>query len=96
MLQNGSEAGTWERYREEHLEPELEAFGASEWRTVTEAEAPLGAATLVSQTVPFTSGQGAKKKSFSAAVTLVVVEDGGTPEIAPMHGSARDTTSDRK
>ncbi|QOJ16303.1 MAG: hypothetical protein HRU76_01250 [Phycisphaeraceae bacterium] len=96
VLQNGSDAGTWERYREEYLKPELKVLGASTWRTVTEAETPFGTATLVSQTVTFTAGEGAKKKVLSVAVTLVIVDDGGTPKIAHMHWSSRDTTSDRK
>ena len=96
MLQNGSSAGTWERYREEHLTSELKDLGTSTWRTVTEAETPLGTVTLVNQTVMFTAGEGAKKKVLSAAVTLVIVDDGGTPKIAHMHWSSRDATSDRK
>ena len=96
MLQNGSDAGTWERYREEYLKPELKVFGTSTWRTVTEAESPLGTATLVRQTVTFTAGEGAKKKVLSVAVTLVIVDHGGTLKIAHMHWSSRDTTSDRK
>ncbi len=96
VLQNGSDAGTWERYREEHLKPELKVLGTSTWRTVTEAETPLGTATLVSQTVTVTAGEGAKKKVISAAVTLMVVDDGGTPKIAHMHWSSRDATPDRR
>ncbi|MBL9032428.1 MAG: nuclear transport factor 2 family protein [Phycisphaerae bacterium] len=96
VLQNGSDAGTWERYREEYLKPELKVFGTSTWRKVTEAESPLGTATLVRQTVTFTAGEGAKKKVLSVAVTLVIVDHGGTLKIAHMHWSSRDTTSDRK
>ena len=96
VLQNGSDAGTWERYRDEYLKPELKVLGASTWRTVSEVETPLGTATLVGHTVMLTAGEEAKKKVLSVAVTLVIVDEGGTPKIAHMHWSSRDTTSDRK
>jgi hypothetical protein len=90
VLQNGRDAGTWERYREEHLKPDFKAFGATAWRTVTESETSIGAAIIVSQTVMVTSGEGSKKRELSAAVTLVVVDDGGTPKVAHMHWSSHE------
>lgn len=96
VLHNGSDAGTWERYRDEHLKPELKTLGVAGWRPVTETESPFGAATLVGQTVTLTSGEGAKRREFFAAVTLLVVDDAGTPKIAHMHWSSREVMTEKK
>ena len=96
VLQNGRDAGTWERYREEHLKPDFKALGATAWRTVTESETSLGAATIVSQTVALTAGEGPNKRELSAAVTLVVVDDGGTPKIVHMHWSSHEVAAGKK
>lgn len=96
VLQNGRDGGTWERYREDHLKPEFKALGATAWRTVTESEAAFGAATIVRQTVTLTAGEGSKKRELSAAVTLVVVDDGGIPKVAHMHWSSHEAGTGRK
>ncbi|MBL8964211.1 MAG: hypothetical protein JNK70_09085 [Phycisphaerae bacterium] len=96
VLQNGRDAGTWERYREDHLKPDFKALGATAWRTVTESETSLGAATIVSQTVTLTVGEGSKMRELSAAVTLVVVDDGGTPKVAHMHWSSHEVGAGKK
>ncbi|HEX2837380.1 MAG TPA: hypothetical protein VHN77_04545 [Phycisphaerales bacterium] len=96
VLQNGSDAGTWERYRESHLEPEFKAIGVTTWRTVTESEVSLGATTIVSQTVTLTLGEGSTKRELSAAVTLVVVNDDGTPKVAHMHWSSHEVAASKK
>lgn len=96
VLQNGRDAGTWERYREDQLKTELKTIGATAWRTVTESEASFGATTIVSQTVTLTTGEGSKKRELSAAVTLVVVDDGGTPQIAHMHWSSHEVAAGKK
>lgn len=96
VLQNGRDAGTWERYREDHLTPELKSIGATAWRTVTESEASFGATTIVSQTVMLTAGEGSTKRELSAAVTLVVVDDGGTPKIVHMHWSTHELQAGKK
>jgi len=96
VLLNGSDAGNWERYRDDHLKPEFKTTGATAWRTVTEAEASVGAATIVSQTVTLTAGEGSKKRELSAAVTLVVVDDGGTPKVAHMHWSSHEVAAGKK
>lgn len=96
VLQNGSDAGTWERYRDDHLKPELMAIGATAWRTVTESQASFGATTIVSQTVILTGGEGSKKRELSAAVTLVVVDDGGTPKVVHMHWSSLEVAAGKK
>jgi hypothetical protein len=96
VLQNGRDAGTWERYRDDHVKPEFKAVGATVWRTVTESEASLGTATIVSQTVTLTVGEGSKKRELSAAVTLVVVDDGGTPKVTHMHWSSHEVAAGKK
>lgn len=96
VLQNGRDAGTWERYREDQFKTELKSIGATAWRTVTESEASFGATTIVSQTVTLTTGEGSKKRELSAAVTLVVVDDGGTPQIAHMHWSSQEVPAGKK
>ena len=96
VLHNGGDAGTWEQYRDEHFKPELKTLGVAAWRTVTETETPFGAATLVGQTVTLTSGDGAKRRELSAAVSLVVVNDAGTPKIAHLHWSSRELKTEKK
>lgn len=96
VLHNGTDAGTWERYRDEHLKPELKTLGVAGWRTVTETETPFGAATLVGQTVTLIASEGPRKREFSVAVSLLVVDDAGTPKIAHMHWSSREVKADKK
>jgi hypothetical protein len=96
VLHNGSDAGTWERYRDEHLKPELRTLGVAGWRTVTETETPFGAATLVGQTVTLIVSEGPREREFSAAVTLLVVDDARTPKIAHMHWSSREVKTDKE
>lgn len=96
ILHNGSDAGTWERYRDEHLMPEMKALGTATWRTATETETPFGAATLVSQTVTLSASEGTGKREFSVAVTLLIVDDAGTPKIAHMHWSSREVRTEKK
>lgn len=96
VLENGNDEGTWERYRDEHLKPELKDLVGYAWRTTAGTENALGTATVVSQTGTFTAGEGAKKKSFAAAITFVVVDGGGAPKIAHMHWSSREIKPDRK
>ena len=51
---------------------------------------------IVTQTVTLTVGEGSKKRELSAAVTLVVVDDGGTPKIAHMHWSLHEVAEGKK
>ncbi|MCC6678449.1 MAG: hypothetical protein IT436_15045 [Phycisphaerales bacterium] len=96
VLENGTDEGTWERYREEHLKPELKELTDYEWRTSAEAEDRLGAASIVRQTGVFTIGAEKSRKSFITAITLVVVDDGGQSRIAHMHWSSRELKPEKK
>ncbi|MCC6322972.1 MAG: hypothetical protein IT438_16230 [Phycisphaerales bacterium] len=96
VLENGSDEGTWERYRDEHLKPELKDLAGYQWRTATETESAIGTARLISQTGTFTIGEGKQRKAFFAAITFVVVDDGGAPKVAHMHWSSREIKADHK
>jgi len=89
ILENGGDEGTWERYRDEHLKPEMEELAGYRWTTALESEVKHGSASIVRQVGSFAIGAGAEEKRFRAAVTFVVVEDGGTSKIAHMHWSSR-------
>lgn len=89
VLLDGTDAGSWERYREQHLKPELKSQADAQWRPLSETQSALGTATLISQSFIVTTGEGAGRRQTAIAVTLVVVDDAGTPKIAHMHWSAR-------
>ncbi len=94
VFENGSDEGPWERYRDEHLGPELKELAGYQWTTKTETETPFGASTLVCQTGTFTIGPATNRRAFAAAITFVVVEDEGEQKVAHMHWSSREIASD--
>lgn len=91
VLENASDEGTWERYRDTHLMPELKEMSFKFTRE-TEAVQSFGTTSVVTHTGSFTVSDPNHPdvpRKILAAVTYVVVDAGGTPKIAHLHWSSR-------
>lgn len=92
ISENAGDEGTWETYRDHHLMPELKEMPGFVMTVTKEDEQAFGTTSIVRQigsfTVPDPNHPDAPRK-FRAAVTYVVVDDGGTPRIAHLHWSSR-------
>jgi hypothetical protein len=92
VSENASDEGTWETYRDHHLMPELKEMPGFMMTVTKEDVQTFGATSVVRQigtfSVPDAQHQDLAKK-YLAAVTYVVVDDGGTPRIAHLHWSSR-------
>ncbi len=92
VSENASDEGTWETYRDHHLMPELKGMPGFVMTMVKEDVQNFGTTSIVRQigsfTVPDPNHPDAPRK-YLAAVTYVVVDDGGTPKIAHLHWSSR-------
>ncbi|MGD9691362.1 MAG: hypothetical protein AB7V20_00805 [Phycisphaerales bacterium] len=92
VTENAGDEGTWETYRDHHLLPELKEMPGFVMSVTKEDVNTFGVASVVRQigsfTVPDPNHPDAPRK-YLAAVTYVVVDDGGTPRIAHLHWSSR-------
>lgn len=92
VLENASDEGAWEQYRDHHLMPELEGMKGITFTLETEAEQKFGTTSIVRQTgwfmVPDPVDEDQPRK-IQAAVTYVIVEDAGSPKIVHLHWSSR-------
>lgn len=92
VLENASDEGAWEQYRDDHLMPELKEMKGIAFTLETEAEQKFGATSIVRQTgwfmVPDLADEDRPRKIL-AAVTYVIVEDAGSPKIVHLHWSSR-------
>ncbi|MCC6427251.1 MAG: hypothetical protein IT435_10580 [Phycisphaerales bacterium] len=92
VSENAGDEGTWETYRDHHLMPELKEMPGFVMTVAKEDVQTFGTTSIVRQigsfTVPDPNHPDAPRK-FLAAVTYVVVDDGGTPRIAHLHWSSR-------
>ncbi|MBY0111937.1 MAG: hypothetical protein K2Y21_03885 [Phycisphaerales bacterium] len=92
VSENAGDEGTWETYRDHHLLPELKEMPGFVMTVTKEDVQTFGTTSIVRQigsfTVPDPNHPDASRK-FLAAVTYVVVDDGGTPKIAHLHWSSR-------
>ena len=92
VSENASDEGTWETYRDQHLMPELKAMPGFVMSITKEDVQTFAATSIVRQMGSFTMPDPNQKeltKTYLAAITYVVVDDGGTPKIAHMHRSSR-------
>ncbi len=89
ILENASDEGSWEHYRDHHLRPEMAR--ASDFKfTVTNEKAELFDSTiLVRQVGRFTVQVGEEVRAYRVAVSYVIVEDAGELKIAHLHWSSR-------
>lgn len=97
ISENASDEGTWETYRDHHLLPELKEMPGFTMTVSKEDVQTFGAASIVrhigSFTVPDPDRPDAPRR-YLAAVTYIVVDDGGSPKIAHLHWSSRAEKKD--
>ncbi len=92
VSENASDEGTWETYRDHHLLPELKEMPGFVMTATKEDVQTFGTTSIVRQIGSFTVPDPNHKeltKKYLAAVTYVVVDEGGTPKIAHLHWSSR-------
>ena len=89
ILENASDEGSWERYRDHHLGPELKETSGFKFTVSKEVEDHFGSAVVVRQVGKFSLKAGEEDRSYKMAVTYVMVEDSGALKIAHLHWSSR-------
>lgn len=92
VSENAGDEGTWETYRDHHLMPELKEMPGFVMTVTKEDVQIFGTTSIVRQIGSFTVPDPNHKeltKKYLAAVTYVVVDEGGTPKIAHLHWSSR-------
>lgn len=92
VSENASDEGSWETYRDHHLLPELKEMPDFKMTVTKEDVQTFGSTSIVRQIGSFTVPDPNHKevtKKYLAAVTYVVVDEGGTPRIAHLHWSSR-------
>jgi hypothetical protein len=92
VSENAGDEGTWENYRDHHLMPEIKEMPGFVMTVAKEDVQTFGTTSIVRQigsfTMPDPNHADAPRK-FLAAVTYVIVDDGGAPKIAHLHWSSR-------
>lgn len=89
VLENASDEGSWEHYRDHHLAPELKESPDFKFTIEKEAEDRFGSTAIVRQIGRFAVKVGEENRTYRAAVTYVVVDQAGSPKIAHLHWSSR-------
>ena len=92
VSENAGDEGTWETYRDHHLMPELAEMPGFVMTVAKEDVQTFGTTSIVRQIGSFTVPDPNHKeltKKYLAAVSYVVVDEGGTPKIAHLHWSSR-------
>lgn len=92
VSENAGDEGTWETYRDHHLLPELKEMPGFVMTVTKEDAQTFGTTSIVRQigsfTVPDLNHPDAPRR-YRAAVSYVIVDDGGTLRIAHLHWSSR-------
>lgn len=88
ILENTSDEGSWEQYRDHHLGPEMKASSGFKFSNVKESAKRFGSTTVVLQTGRFSVRVGEEDRSYSMAVTYVIVDEDGLLRIAHLHWSS--------
>ena len=89
VLENASDEGSWEHYRDHHLKPEMESTSDFSFTLTDEKEQRFGSTSLVRQVGTFTIQVGEEQRVYRAAVSYFVVEDAGALKSAHLHWSSR-------
>ena len=89
LLENASDEGNWEQYRDHHLKPELAAAPNFRFTVTDEKEERFGSTSLVRQVGTFSIQVEGEARMYRMAVTYVIVSDAGEPKIAHLHWSSR-------
>lgn len=93
ILENASDEGSWEHYRDHHLKPEMKTSSEFRFTVTSETEQRFGPTTLVRQVGTFTIQVGEQQRLYRAAISYLVVEDAGRLKIAHLHWSSRPKRS---
>ena len=89
ILENASNEGSWEHYRDHHLKPEMEATSNFKVNVTDETETRFGSTILVRQVGTFTLEVKGELRKYRMAVTYLIVDHAGKPKIAHIHWSSR-------
>jgi hypothetical protein len=92
ILENASDEGAWETYRDHHLVPEMKEMPGFKMVVEKEDVQTHGSTSIVRQVGYFMVTDPNHKelqRKILSAVTYVVVDDAGTPKIAHLHWSSR-------
>lgn len=92
ILENASDEGTWETYRDHHLVPEMKETSGFKMIVEMEDVQSHGSTSIVRQVGYFMVTDPNHKelqRKILSAVTYVIVDDAGTPKIAHLHWSSR-------
>ncbi len=89
ILENASDEGNWEHYRDHHLKPEMEAAKNFRFEVAKESEERFGGAILVRQTGSFTVEVKDEMRKYRAAVSYIIVTENNQARIAHLHWSSR-------
>ena len=89
ILENASDEGSWEHYRDHHLRPEMEATSNFRVNVTDETETRFDSTILVRQVGTFTMQVNQEVRKYRMAVTYLIVDHAGKPKIAHIHWSSR-------
>lgn len=89
ILENASDEGSWEHYRDHHLKPEMEATSNFRVNVTGETETRFDSTILVRQVGTFTMQVNQEVRKYRMAVTYLIVDDAGKSKIAHIHWSSR-------
>lgn len=89
ILENASDEGSWERYRDHHLAPEMKETSGFKFFVAKEAAERLGSTVVVRQVGKFSVKVGEEDRAYRVAITFVLVESSGDLKIAHLHWSSR-------
>ncbi len=88
ILENASDEGSWEHYRDHHLKPEMEAAKNFRFKVAKESEERFGEVILVRQTGSFTVEVKGEMRKYRVAVSYIIVTE-DRPRVAHLHWSSR-------
>jgi SnoaL-like protein len=89
IMENTSDEGSWEHYRDHHLKPEM---GSTENFSITIAKESVesyGDATIVRQTGSFSVDVEGETREYRVAVSYFMVTDNDQLRIAHLHWASR-------
>lgn len=89
ILENASDEGSWEHYRDHHLKREMEAARNFKFKISKESEERFGDGILVRQVGTFSVDVADETRHYRVAVSYVMIRDGGMLLIAHLHWSSR-------
>ena len=89
ILENASDEGSWEHYRDHHLAPEMDVAENFRFTIADEAEEHFGDTILVKQTGTFSVDIRDETRQYRVAVSYLMVAEEHALRIAHLHWSSR-------